>query len=82
MRLITRLRMKGLWLKHAYTFLWAHKPLCDKFAGDVLKLGPIHLCRSCVCAYGGIGFGLLLVFLVPFRRTPCPHCLSLRSPAC
>ena len=65
MRLITRLRMKGLWLKHAYRFLWAHKPLCDKFAEDVLMLGPVFLCRSCTCAYGGIVSGLLLIFLAP-----------------
>jgi hypothetical protein len=65
MRIRTRLRIKMLWPKHAYRFCWAHKPLCDRFAEDVLKLGPVYLCRSCTAAYAGILAGVLLVFLAP-----------------
>jgi hypothetical protein len=72
MNLVTRLRMKALWLKHAYRFLWAHKPLCEKFAGDVLRIGKVHLCRSCVCAYSGIFGGILLVLLAPLPADALP----------
>jgi hypothetical protein len=61
----TRLRIKMLWLKHTYRFYWAHKPLCGRFAEDVLKLGRVYLCRSCIGAYTGILTGSLLVFLAP-----------------
>ena len=72
MCLITSLRMKGLWLKHAFKFHWAHKPLCDRFAIDVLKIGPVHLCRSCVSAYGGIASGVLLALLAPLPDGALP----------
>lgn len=61
MNLLMRLKLKLLWLRHAYTFHWAHKPLCDRFIGDVLRIGPVHLCRSCVCAYAGIAAGLFFI---------------------
>ena len=50
-----RLRLKWLWLLHAYPFHWAHKPLCERFQQDVLRIGGVHLCRSCVLAYLGLG---------------------------
>jgi len=54
----TRWRLKGLWLAHAYSFAWAHKPLCARFDRDVLRLGRVRLCRSCACVYGGMLFAL------------------------
>lgn len=41
------------WLRLSLPFRWAHRPLCDRFAGDILRLGGIAVCRSCVCAYAG-----------------------------
>ncbi|MCP4548192.1 MAG: hypothetical protein GY835_17140 [bacterium] len=60
MSLATRIRLQMLWLKHSWRFNWAHKPLCSRFAQDVLILGDIHLCRSCVCAWLGIIVGIVL----------------------
>jgi len=48
------LRLKWLWLRHVYPFYWAHKPLCQSFEEDVLRLGNMHVCRSCFLAYAGI----------------------------
>jgi len=50
----TRLHLKLLWLRSAWSFNWAHKPLCERFREDVLRLGGLRLCRSCACAWGGI----------------------------
>lgn len=54
MKLRDRLGLKLLWLGHAWSFNWAHKPLCGRFREDVLRLGRLNLCRSCACAWGGI----------------------------
>lgn len=67
MNLPARLRLKGLWLKWSFPFLWAHKPLCDRFAEDRIRLGGIHLCRSCLCAYGGLFLGVGLALLAPLQ---------------
>ncbi len=53
-RTVDRLRVKWLWLKHSYEFRWAHKPLCSRFHSEVLKLGKLHVCRSCTLLYTGI----------------------------
>lgn len=60
-----RFRLKYLWLVHACAFLWAHKPLCERFEKEVLRVGRFNLCRSCTCVYVGIGAGLSLGFLWP-----------------
>ncbi|MDZ7615665.1 MAG: hypothetical protein U1E05_01600 [Patescibacteria group bacterium] len=49
-----RWRMRWLWYRSCYTFLWAHHPLCETFREDVLRIGKVHLCRSCCCVYLGI----------------------------
>ena len=46
--------MRWLWYRSCYTFLWAHHPLCETFRADILRLGKVHLCRSCCCVYLGI----------------------------
>ncbi len=56
-----RLRLHLVLLWHSWPTRWAHKPLCARFRGDVLRLGRLHLCRSCACAYGGLGCGLAMV---------------------
>ncbi len=50
---LTRLR-----LVHAYPFHWAHKPLCVRFRQDVVRIGHVHLCRSCLLAYTGMAIGV------------------------
>lgn len=60
------LSWKWLWLSHVYPFYWAHKPLCERFRRDVLRIGRIHFCRSCTMAYAGIALGILLC--VSFRE--------------
>jgi len=52
--MLQRLQLKLLWLRHSYPFRWAHKPLCDRFEHDVLRVGHVHICRSCTCAYLGM----------------------------
>ncbi len=54
------LSWKWLWLSHVYPFYWAHKPLCERFRRDVLRIGRLHLCRSCTMVYAGIALGVLL----------------------
>jgi hypothetical protein len=51
---ITRLRLKWLWFRHMAPVLFAHKPLCEHFARDVVHVGPWRMCRSCVCLYAGV----------------------------
>ena len=52
-----RFRLKWLWLRHTHTFNWAHKPLCDRFKPGVLRIGKLHVCRSCLFAYSGMLIG-------------------------
>ena len=59
-----RLYLRWLWLARSSPFRWAHKPLCARFREDVLRLGHVHLCRSCLCLYLGLAAGLLPVFMV------------------
>jgi len=68
-----QLRLKWLWLAHAYPFHFAHKPLCDRFRHDVLRVGHIAVCRSCTMAYTGlIAGGLLCWWLHPAAATWAP----------
>ena len=49
MSVATKAYMKWLWLRHSWTFNWAHKPLCERYARDVLRIGRFHVCRSWNC---------------------------------
>ncbi|MCP4711311.1 MAG: hypothetical protein GY869_22045 [Planctomycetes bacterium] len=49
--------LKWLWVKHSYRFNWAHKPLCERFRGEYIKIGGVCLCRSCTLVYLAIFFG-------------------------
>lgn len=72
-----RMKMKLLWLSHAWKFIWAHKPLCSHFSRDVLKLGSIYLCRSCLFAWLGIIIGTVsLLFSTPFWQSRADLLLS------
>ena len=59
-----RLHLKRLWLKHAWTFNWAHKPLCVRFQEDVLQIGRARICRSCLLLYTGLAVGIVLFLAI------------------
>jgi hypothetical protein len=65
---VFRVRLWLLWIRHSYRFRWAHRPLCSRFRDGVLRIGQVHLCRSCVCAYSGIVVAALACLLVPAVR--------------
>lgn len=49
-----RIRLWWLWLVCSHRFRWAHRPLCARFRSGIVKVGGVHVCRSCLCAYCGI----------------------------
>ncbi len=63
LNLIRRLYLKALWLRKTYPFLWAHKPLCEKYREDVIAIQGISLCRSCLFVYLGITAGVLFYLI-------------------
>lgn len=63
--LIFNLRLKWMWLRHTHTFNWAHKPLCNRFKPGVLRIGKLHVCRSCLFAYSGILIGVIAALVYP-----------------
>jgi hypothetical protein len=56
--------------RHAHAFhRFAHHPLCDRYAGEVIRLGKrSRICRGCVSAAAGalIGVTLAVSFRPPF----------------
>ncbi len=58
-----RLAWQWLWLSYVYPFYFAHKPLCERFRRDVLRIGHVHVCRSCTLVYAGIGSVAVLCWL-------------------
>ena len=53
-------------MRWSYPFRWAHKPLCDRYRHDVLRLGHVHVCRSCVLA--DVGLVVTVVACVVWRH--------------
>jgi len=75
------MRLRFLWLKHTYPYRWAHRPLCSRFRRDILKVGPIHLCRSCLCVYAGLLVsGAALACFPMIRNSAIPLLLCLGVP--
>lgn len=60
-----QLHLKCLWYTHVYPFYWAHKPLCERFQHDIIRIGYLFLCRSCLMFYAGIIVSLLFCSLFP-----------------
>ena len=60
----TRLALSRLWVRHTYRFHWAHKPLCDRFRHEVIRVGGVAVCRSCTMVYAGLATAVVacLVF--------------------
>ncbi len=61
-----KIYLKFLWLKKTYSFIWAHKPLCELYKEDVIKIKNISICRSCFFVY----FGMIMsfAFSIMFRN--------------
>jgi len=60
-----RARDRWTWWRHTWTFQVAHKPLCEHYAHDVLRLGRLRVCRSCTCLYTGLTLGVIVSALLP-----------------
>lgn len=63
--LIFNIRLKWKWFRHTHTFNWAHKPLCERFQSGVLRIGNLHVCRSCLFAYSGVLIGIIAALVNP-----------------
>ena len=65
------LAAKWLWWRHAWPFEWAHKPLCEPYREDVLRIGRLHLCRGCSALKAGFFVvSPLMLWLVPTAWLP------------
>ncbi len=57
-----RLVLGWMWWQHTYTFNVAHKPLCERFQDNVLRVGHVHVCRSCTLLYASaVATGIVLL---------------------
>lgn len=76
-----QVRLWLLWIRHSFRFRWAHRPLCSRFSDGVLRIGQVHLCRSCVCAYSGIVLAALAcLFLDTVRAWALPLLICVMVP--
>lgn len=61
--IIKYLKFKIYYFKYYYRFIFAHKPLCEKFKNDTLLLfHKLYVCRSCFYLYMGLFVTLLISF--------------------
>ncbi|MHC4431151.1 MAG: hypothetical protein ACYTBS_04870, partial [Planctomycetota bacterium] len=61
---VYKVRLWWLWLACSFGFRWAHRPLCSRFSTGVVRMGGIHLCRSCLFAYTGMLSCMLSLILL------------------
>lgn len=45
---------RRVWWAWTWWFQFAHGPLCRRFRSDTLRLGRLHLCRSCTVLWAGL----------------------------
>jgi hypothetical protein len=55
-----RLVLGALLWRCTYRTRLSHKPLCEKFRRDALRLGRVYVCRSCFCVYTALSLTLLM----------------------
>jgi len=60
-----RLAAGRLRIAHEWPFRFAHHPLCERFGSDVLRIGRLHVCRSCTALWSGFVAGGLATALAP-----------------
>lgn len=58
---------KILFIKYFYKFIFLHKPLCERYKDNTLKIFGIYFCRSCLILY--TGFILSLIFCILTIKT-------------
>lgn len=52
-----------LWFKNFYHIIFAHKPLCDRFRSNIIRLKGIYICRGCLFLWFGLfAFSVLNYF--------------------
>lgn len=42
-----------IFYKHFYKFIFLHKPLCEKYRQNTLKVFNLYICKSCLLLYTG-----------------------------
>lgn len=66
---------KFLFFKYNYWHMFSHKPLCQRFGNDVIRIKNIFLCRSCSFLYLGLltGFFIILspIFFICLLSATC-----------
>lgn len=77
MSYVARLYLRLLKISIIWRFNWAHKPLCDQYKADVLKIGSLYLCRSCSFLYLAIFATACLVALYPIFFRDFSHILLI-----
>lgn len=58
-------RERVLWWRCFLPVVFAHKPLCESFHGHHLKIGGLHVCRSCLILYSGAAVTLAVLAVSP-----------------
>lgn len=54
--------LRFLKFRYTYKVMFAHKPLCERFRKNVIKVGNLYICRGCSFIYLGlISSSILLV---------------------
>ncbi len=80
-RAVERVSMSRQWWAHTAWFQFAHKPLCERFAADVLRVGRWRLCRSCTFLYSGAAAtAMVLVLAGPSNPAILTLLLGLLAP--
>ena len=64
-QLLLRWRYGALRPRHDWWYRWAHDPLCDRLGSDVLAIGKLRLCRSCIVMYAGMASGAIVATTQP-----------------
>ncbi len=57
---------------------YAHHPLCDEYAGEVIRLGRRgRVCRGCLFAWTGAALGIATPFVAPISLVAAAPCLAV-----
>ena len=80
--LLLRARLGLAWWWRSLKFRYAHRPLCERFEHELLRVGGCHVCRSCSALYAGLAAGLLLVLLARPGAPSAGVAFLLLAPLC